>query len=171
MGILLNSRIILAFYVVSLWIGLVFAVTPAYIAYKRHTFNLPGKLNNLWSRELDLDGRRLVQTVLQCCGYYSPYIEAAADGERCYARSPLPGCKGPLLAMQRHLLAKIYTALFSIVGPHLAIIVTALLCSNHVTYRFGKGKTPKAYRVDDDVLRQVYEKNVSDVIPQVGYLS
>ena len=23
-----------------------------------------------------------------------------------------------------------------------------LLCSNHVTYRFGKGMTPKAYRLD-----------------------
>jgi hypothetical protein len=27
-------------------------------------------------------------------------------------------------------------------------MIAALLCSNHITYRFGKGLTPKQYRLD-----------------------
>jgi hypothetical protein len=41
-----------------------------------------------------------------------------------------------------------YIASFAIVPAHLGIIVTALLCANHVTYRFGKGLMPKRYRLD-----------------------
>lgn len=31
---------------------------------------------------------------------------------------------------------------------HCLIIIASLLCSNQVTYRFGKGLTPKRYRLD-----------------------
>ena len=36
---------------------------------------------------------------------------------------------------------------FSLVPFHLLIMTAGLLCSNHVTYRFGKGMMPKAYRL------------------------
>jgi hypothetical protein len=34
----------------------------------------------------------------------------------------------------------------------LGIILAALLCSNHVTYRFGKGMMPKAYRLSREAM-------------------
>jgi hypothetical protein len=40
-----------------------------------------------------------------------------------------------------------YVAAFLLVPVHIFCIVAALLCSNHVTYRFGKGMMPKAYRL------------------------
>lgn len=158
-GILLNNRAFLAVYAAMLWVALAFIVAPGYVAYKRRTFNLSGKMNHLWSRSLTLDQRRLVQTVLRCCGYYSPFIEAAADGNRCYARSALPGCKGPLIDFERHALLNVYVIAFSLVPAHLACLVTTMLCANHVTYRFGKGITPSRYRVDDRTLSMAYQRS------------
>ena len=40
-----------------------------------------------------------------------------------------------------------YTVAFALVPFHLFVMVAGLLCSNHVTYRFGKGMMPKAYRL------------------------
>jgi hypothetical protein len=40
-----------------------------------------------------------------------------------------------------------YTIAFSLVPLQLVIMLAGLLCSNHVTYRFGKGMMPKAYRL------------------------
>ena len=37
--------------------------------------------------------------------------------------------------------------MFAIVAVHIGIMLTALLCTNHVTYRFGKGMMPKAHRL------------------------
>ena len=84
---------------------------------------------------------------LDCCGYFSPFIEATTSNT-CYARSTLPGCKSRYLKFERKVLKNWYIAAFAIVPAHLAIIVTALLCANHVTYRFGKGLMPKRYRLD-----------------------
>ncbi|PWN34167.1 uncharacterized protein FA14DRAFT_161664 [Meira miltonrushii] len=161
-GILLNNRAFLSVYALMLWISFAFILAPGYIAYKRRTFNLAGKMNHLWSRELTLTGRRMIQTVLKCCGYYSPFIEAAADGNRCYARSELPGCKGPLIEFEREALLNIYAVAFSLVPAHLACVVITMLCANHVTYRFGKGITPARYRVDDQTIKKAYRKSVLD---------
>lgn len=65
----------------------------------------------------------------------------------CYARSILPGCKLGLIKYERLVLERWYTVAFALVPLHIGVIVAALLCSNHVTYRFGKGMTPKAYRL------------------------
>jgi hypothetical protein len=157
-GILLNNRAFLSVYALMLWVSFAFILAPGYIAYKRRTFNLAGKMNHLWSRELTLSGRRMVQTVLKCCGYYSPFIEAAADGNRCYARSALPGCKGPLIEFERSALLNIYAVAFSLVPAHLACVVITMLCANHITYRFGKGITPKRYRIDDQTIKKAYKK-------------
>jgi hypothetical protein len=145
-GILLNNRAFLAVYTFLLWVCFAFLVAPGYITYKRRTFNLEGKVNREWSRDLGIDGRARVQGQLQCCGYFSPFVEATVT-QVCYARSTLPGCKGPYIRFQRMVLSRWYTVAFSLVPLHLFTMIAALLCSNHITYRFGKGMMPKAYRL------------------------
>ena len=145
-GIVLNNRSFLAVYNLFLWITFIFLLIPGYLTYKRHTFNLEGKINAQWSRDLGPEGRVRVQNILRCCGYYSPFVEATVS-QTCYSRSILPGCKLRYLQFERMVLRKWYTVVFSIVPVHVGIIVVGLLCSNHVTYRFGKGMMPKAYRL------------------------
>lgn len=159
-GILLNNRSFLSVYIFLLWIAFIFIVAPGYIAYKKRTFNLSGKMNQFWSSGLSLQSRQLIQRSLHCCGYYSPFIEASADSFRCFARSSLPGCKGPIIAFERKALQYVYVCSFAIVPFHLGIIVAALLCSDHITYRFGKGVTPKEYRVDDAIINSALLKQV-----------
>lgn len=173
-GILLNNRAFLAVWTLLLWADFAFLVAPGYIAYKRHTFNLEGKMNETWSRALGVDKRRMVQNTLTCCGWFNPTIEAS-ESNLCYARSPLPGCKGRMTRFERKALRWIYTCAFSLVGPHLVLIVVALLASNHITYRFGKGLTPPAYRlnsttvarIQDDFLTKLTDMYGSDIVPAV----
>jgi hypothetical protein len=163
-GIILNNRAFLAVYTLLLWIDLGFIAAPGYMTYKQRTFNLEGKLNQQWSRYLGTVGRLRIQDSVSvrrgkirtghpltlkliCCGYFSPFIEAT-QSPLCYSRSNLPGCKARYLRLERSVLGTWYAIAFSLVGAHILIIVTALLCSNHVTYRFGKGLTPKRYRLD-----------------------
>ncbi|KAJ7767343.1 hypothetical protein B0H16DRAFT_1521894, partial [Mycena metata] len=56
-----------------------------YITYKRRTLNLEAK-------ELGAAGRLTIQSVLGCCGYFSPFVEATVSA-MCYSRSILPGCE------------------------------------------------------------------------------
>lgn len=146
-GILLNNRGFLAWYTFLLWICFAFLVTPGYIAYKKRTFNLEGKINKQWSQQLGASGRLAIQNQLDCCGYFSPFVLATVS-QTCYARSILPGCKGLYMKYERVILQRWFTVAFALVPFHLFVMVSALLCSNHVTYRFGKGMTPKAYRLD-----------------------
>ena len=146
-GILLNNRAFLAVYTFLLWLVFAALVIPGYLSYKWRTFNLEGKVNSQWSRELGSAGRLRVQNELDCCGYYSPFVEATVSAS-CYSRSTLPGCKQDFLKFERGLLKWWYTGVFGLVPVHIFVMVAGLLCSNHVTYRFGKGLTPKAYRLD-----------------------
>jgi len=145
-GLLLNNRAFLAVYTFSLWICFIFLVAPGYMTYKKRAFNLEGKINAQWSRDLGYDGRLRVQNKLGCCGYFSPFIEATIS-QTCYSRSVLPGCKAPYFDFEKIVLTRWYTVAFSLVPLQLFIMIAALLCSNHVTYRFGKGMTPKRYRL------------------------
>ncbi|KAG5727432.1 hypothetical protein E4T56_gene11917 [Termitomyces sp. T112] len=173
-GILLNNRAFLAVYTFILWIVFIFLLIPGYMTYKRHTFNLEGKINAQWSRDLGASGRLRVQNQLGCCGYYSPFVEATIS-QTCYARSVLPGCKLPYLQYERKILSTWYTTVFSLVPLHLYIMITGLLCSNHVTYRFGKGMMPKAYRLSlnsmavimDNYANQLAEQYGSDVATEI----
>ena len=72
----------------------------------------------------------------------------ATQSPLCYARSNLPGCKAKYLRLERHVLEVWYAIAFALVPVHILIILASLLCSNHITYRFGKGLTPKRYRLD-----------------------
>jgi len=87
-----------------------------------------------------------IQNKLGCCGYFSPFVEATVS-QTCYARSLLPGCKAPYITYERRVLEIWYKTVFAMVPLHLFVIIAGLLCSNHVTYRFGKGMMPKAYRL------------------------
>ncbi|KAG6900279.1 hypothetical protein C0993_000467 [Termitomyces sp. T159_Od127] len=156
-GILLNNRAFLAVYTFTLWIVFIFLVIPGYMTFKRHTFNLEGKINAQWSRDLGASGRLRVQNQLGCCGYYSPFVEATVS-QTCYSRSVLPGCKLPYLQYERKILSTWYTTVFSLVPLQLFIMIAGLLCSNHVTYRFGKGMMPKAYRLSLNSMAVIMDK-------------
>lgn len=162
-GILLNNRSFLATYTFLTWITFAFLVAPGYITYKRRSFNLEGKINAEWSRDLGTDGRLRIQDQLLCCGYFSPFVEATIS-QTCYARSILPGCKLRYLTFQRMVLGRWFMIAFILVPVHISIMVAGLLCSNHVTYRFGKGMMPEAYRLDMSsmaVIMDNYAKSVS----------
>jgi hypothetical protein len=111
---------------------------------------------------------------LECCGYFSPFVEATVS-QTCYARSILPGCKKHYFDFEKLVLERWYIVAFAIVPLHIAIMVAALLCSNHVTYRFGKGMMPKAYRLSmnsmavimDNYANQLAEQYGSDVASEV----
>ena len=145
-GILLNNRSFLAVHTFLLWIVFIFILIPGYITYRRRTFNLEGKINAQWSQKFGTMDRLRIQDKLGCCGYSSPFVEATIS-QTCYARSVLPGCKLAYLTIERAVLKRWYTIAFLLVPVHIAVTVAGLLCSNHVTYRFGKGMMPKAYRL------------------------
>lgn len=60
-GILLNNRSFLAVYSLLLWFCFALIVTPGYLTYKQWAFNLEGKVNKQWSRELGESGRLRIQ--------------------------------------------------------------------------------------------------------------
>ncbi|KAJ9111236.1 hypothetical protein QFC22_006536 [Naganishia vaughanmartiniae] len=166
-GIILNNRAFLAIYNLLLWFCFALIVTPGYMTYKQHTFNLEGKINAQWSQTLGLSGRLRVQNQLDCCGYFSPFVEATSSNT-CYARSTLPGCKSRYLKFERGVLKKWYIAAFAIVPAHLGIILCALLCANHVTYRFGKGLMPKRYRLDADSMAVIMDEYAGQIAKRYG---
>ncbi|RDB30757.1 hypothetical protein Hypma_005719 [Hypsizygus marmoreus] len=166
-GILLNNRSFLAIYTFFLWITFIFILIPGYITYKRRTFNLEGKVNAQWSRQLGASGRARIQTQLQCCGYFSPFVEATVT-QTCYARSVLPGCKKPYIEFEETVLTRWYVVAFAIVPLHIGIILAGLLCSNHVTYRFGKGMMPKAYRLSLNSMAVIMDNYANQLAEQYG---
>ncbi|KAJ4482503.1 Tetraspanin family-domain-containing protein [Lentinula aciculospora] len=151
-GTLLNSRPILATYTLLLWPALISMLAVGYTSYKRYAFSLDRKLNFSWSQYYTPLGRLMIQSSLRCCGYYDPLHEATVSN-KCYPRTPLPGCKGKLYRFERENLSLIWSTTFSIVSLHLINILVALLCSNHVTNVFGKGITPKQYRLSEQDLK------------------
>jgi hypothetical protein len=166
-GILLNNRSFLAIYTFLLWICFGLLVAPGYMTYRRRAFNLEGKVNSQWSRDLGTVGRLRVQDQLGCCGYFSPFVEATISST-CYARSVLPGCKLHFLQFQRRVLARWYKVAFALVPVHLVIMIVGLLCSNHVTYRFGKGMMPKAYRLSMNTMAVIMDNYANQLAEQYG---
>ncbi|KAI0321191.1 hypothetical protein OF83DRAFT_1161925 [Amylostereum chailletii] len=166
-GILLNNRAFLATYSFLLWICFALLVTPGYLTFKNRNFNLDGKVSQQWSSELGLGGWLRIQNQLQCCGFFSPFVEAAVS-QTCYARSVLPGCKEPFMDFERKTLAKWYAVVFGLVPFQIFVMVCGLLCSNHVTYRFGKGMTPKAYRLNMNSMAVIMDNYANQLAEQYG---
>lgn len=164
-GILLNNRPFLAIYTFLCWVTFAALVIPGYVTYRHRTFNLQGKLNSQWSREFDLDARLRIQNELECCGYFNSFVEAAVS-QWCYSRSQFPGCTGPFLQFERRALELWYLIVFSLVPVHLGITIVALLCSNHINYRFGKGMMPKPYRLSLNSMAIMMEKYARSVCTQ-----
>ncbi|KAI0044788.1 hypothetical protein FA95DRAFT_1622805 [Auriscalpium vulgare] len=146
-GTLLNSRPILAVYVLLLFPSFISFVSIGYLTYKKANFALDGKMSEAWNAWYSPGARTVLQGALGCCGWASPLHGAASSGT-CYTRTPLPGCRGPLLSFERNVLPTIYGAVFALVPLHIANIFVGLLCANHVTHRFGKGIMPKRYRLN-----------------------
>jgi len=166
-GILLNNRSFLAVYNLLLWVTFAWLVVPGYTAFRRRSLNLEGKINAQWSTGIGAGGRLRIQNQLQCCGYFSPYVEATVS-QTCYARSILPGCKEDYLKFERMVLNRWYIVAFSIVPFHIGVMVAGLLCSNHVTYRFGKGMMPKAYRLSERSMAVIMDNYASQLAEQYG---
>jgi hypothetical protein len=151
-GTLLNSRPILAVYVLLLFPSFISFVSVGYVTYKKASFSLDAKASEAWNLWYSAGARTVLQGALGCCGWSAPLHGAAASGT-CYPRSPLPGCHGLLVRLEHDVLTSAWGLVFSLVPLHLTNIFVGLLCANHVTHRFGKGVTPARYRLTaDDIL-------------------
>jgi hypothetical protein len=166
-GILLNNRAFLAVYTFLLWVCFGLLVVPGYLTYKHYSLNLPAKINNQWSNDLGAEGRLRIQNSLGCCGFFSPFVEATVSST-CYSRTTLPGCKAPYTDFERLVLKRWYIAAFGLVPLHIGVMVSGLLCSNHVTYRFGKGMTPKAYRLSMNSMAVIMDNYANQLADQYG---
>ncbi|KAF8268401.1 hypothetical protein EI94DRAFT_1727831 [Lactarius quietus] len=166
-GTLLNSRPILAVYVLLLFPSFISFVSVGYVTYKKATFSLDAKASQAWNLWYSAGARTVLQGALGCCGWGGPVHGAAASGA-CYPRSALPGCHGPLVRFELEVLTSAWGTVFSLVPLHLANVFVGLLCANHVTRRFGKGLTPARYRLTaDDILSAglVDQKTASLPVP------
>ncbi|KAA1477993.1 hypothetical protein DENSPDRAFT_787427 [Dentipellis sp. KUC8613] len=166
-GILLNNRSFLAVYTFLLWICFALLVIPGYVTYKKHTFNLDAKTSAQWSDDLGIPDWLRIQNQLHCCGFFSPFVEAAVS-QTCYSRSVLPGCKGPYMDFERRTLKRWYIIVFGLVPFQIAVIVCGLMCSNHITYRFGKGMMPKAYRLSMNSMAVIMDQYANQLAEQYG---
>ncbi|KIJ59258.1 hypothetical protein HYDPIDRAFT_101011 [Hydnomerulius pinastri MD-312] len=156
-GTLLNSRPILAIYALLLWPAFTALLAVIYLAYRRVTFSLISTLDSSWTHHFNDATRLAIQNALHCCGYTSP-LHSASPSLRCYARSPLPGCKGTLLHFERTKLIQVWQSVFALVPLHLYIMIAALLCANHVDKRFGKGIMPRNYWLSTEDVRREAER-------------
>ncbi|KAF6746431.1 tetraspanin Tsp2 [Ephemerocybe angulata] len=166
-GILLNNRTFLAVYTLLTWVTFAFLVTPGYITYRRYSLNLEGKINDMWANALGAMGRMRIQNQLSCCGYFSPYVEATVS-QTCYARSILPGCKKGIWDYEERILRNWWKTSFALVPVHICVMLAALMCSNHVTYRFGKGMMPEAYRLNAGSMAVIMDQYANQLAEQYG---
>ncbi len=97
-GTLLNSRPILAIYVLRLFPSFISFVSVGYVTYKKASFSLDAKASEAWNFWYSAGVRTVLQGTLGCCGWSGPLHAAFASGT-CYPRSPLPGRHGPLVRL------------------------------------------------------------------------
>ncbi|CAO3679013.1 unnamed protein product [Rhizopus stolonifer] len=146
-GIMLNNRAILTWYNLFMWpcFGLIAAI--GYTAYRKNKWNIEGKLSYQWHYNLNSDGRARIQANLHCCGYksFSDYHERS---NKCFPRTLLPGCKFKYQSFTTEALKITWIVAFSMIPLHLFVLLSGLLCSNHINRKFGKGLPPKMYHLD-----------------------
>ena len=88
-------------------------------------------------------------------------MHEAAPSKRCYIRASIPGCRDSLFEFERNNLAIVWKVAFALAALHILNMVIGLLCSNHVTNRFGKGLTPQRYRLcSDDIKTEMREMGI-----------
>ncbi|KAI9322406.1 hypothetical protein BX666DRAFT_1894552 [Dichotomocladium elegans] len=146
-GIMLNNRAILAYYNLLLWgcLGMIAAI--GYVAYRKNKWNIEGKLSYQWHYLLTSDGRARVQANLHCCGYKS-FTDFHERSNKCFPRTLLPGCKFKYQTFTVEALKLSWIVAFSILPVHLFVLISALLCANHINRKFGKNLPPKIYRLN-----------------------
>ncbi|CEP11838.1 hypothetical protein [Parasitella parasitica] len=146
-AIILNNRPLLTVYNLLMWLCLGMIAAIGYTAYRKSKWNIEGKLSYQWHYKLDSSGRASLQANLHCCGYktFSDYHERS---NKCYPRTLYPGCKYKYQNLTIEALRITWTVAFSMIPIHILVLFSALLCSNHVNEKFGKGLPPKLYHVD-----------------------
>ncbi|GAN10921.1 conserved hypothetical protein [Mucor ambiguus] len=161
-AIILNNRPLLAVYNLLMWpcLGMIAAI--GYTAYRKSKWNIEGKLSYQWHYQLDSLGRANIQANLHCCGYktFADYHERS---NKCYPRTLYPGCKYKYQNLTMDSLRITWTVAFSMIPVHLLVLFSALMCSNHVNDKFGKGLPPKLYHID--------YKEIMAVTPSVSSVS
>ncbi|KAI8977878.1 tetraspanin Tsp2 [Pilobolus umbonatus] len=146
-GIMLNNRSLLTIYNLLLWPSFGMIAAIGYISYRKNKWNIEGKLSYQWHYQLDADARARVQVNLHCCGYKS-FTDYHERSNKCFPRTLLHGCKFKYQTFTKDVLTITWTVAFSIIPAHLFVMFSALLCSNHINRKFGKGLPPKIYRLD-----------------------
>ncbi|ORX45118.1 hypothetical protein DM01DRAFT_1176243 [Hesseltinella vesiculosa] len=140
-GVFKKNRRLLAIYCLLLWLCFALISSVGYIAFKGHTWNLKAKLGMRWRHEFSLADRQVIQDNLRCCGFENP-SDHASYFPRCWAESLLPGCQYKYTVFEEWFLRSTFTVAFAILGIHILVIITSLLCANHVDQRFGNRPQP-----------------------------
>lgn len=97
--------------------------------------------------DLRLTKKKKKTNQLHCCGY-KDFTDFHERSNQCFPRTLLPGCRFKYTQFIQSFLTYSYTVAFSTVGLHLFVLISALMCANHVNRQFGKHLPPKIYRLD-----------------------
>ncbi|KAI8074780.1 hypothetical protein BC940DRAFT_289077 [Gongronella butleri] len=146
-GIMLNNRAILAVYNLLLWGCFAMIAAVGYYAFRRQKWNIQGKLSQQWHYFLTSAGRSTIQANMHCCGYKN-FADFHENSDKCFPRTLLPGCRYKYQQFIVQLLTISYIVAFSCVPIIIFIIISGLLCANHINRKFGKNLPPKIYRLD-----------------------
>ncbi|KAF8948837.1 hypothetical protein BGZ46_005283 [Entomortierella lignicola] len=138
-GTLRENRFWLSIYTILLWPVFGLYVSVGYIAFRRSHARLRAHIKDEWINTYDRDQRIIVQQNLKCCGFQTPSWYAEYD-LRCFPMTVLPGCQHKFSLYELNFLKTSYTIAFSIVPVQLFVMISALLCSNHVDAMLRSGR-------------------------------
>ncbi|KAG0201765.1 hypothetical protein BGX28_005510 [Mortierella sp. GBA30] len=130
-GVFREDRTWLSWYTTLLWPGFAIYISVGYIAFRRVKSHLRAHLKDEWLHSYTREQRLIVQRNLKCCGYQDPTYYGEYD-LRCFPMINLPGCQHKYNKYEYELLTTCWTIAFSIMPFQLFVMITALLCSNHV---------------------------------------
>ncbi|KAK9721876.1 hypothetical protein K7432_003105 [Basidiobolus ranarum] len=142
-GVFFNNRKILTIYTVLLWPMMGGIASIGYVTYKFSLWHLQSKLDHRWS-DYSQEEIRHLQANLHCCGFENTNDRAEITN-KCNpgGLTKLSGCRYKLTNFVANTLKITYITAFSFLIPHLFVLFSALLCSNHITEKFGTEPAPK----------------------------
>ncbi|KAF9580124.1 hypothetical protein BGW38_003354 [Lunasporangiospora selenospora] len=138
-GIFRENRIWLSWYNVMLWPVFALYLSIGYISFRRAKNHLRQRLRDEWTHSYTREQRLLVQRNLKCCGYLDPFSNGAYD-LRCFPLTNLPGCQHKYNIFEDKLLTICWSASFLLAPVQLFVMISALLCSNHVDGMLRSGR-------------------------------
>ncbi|KAF9958691.1 hypothetical protein BGZ70_009113 [Mortierella alpina] len=130
-GVITESRVWLSWYTTLLWPSFALYISVGYIAFRRAKAHLRDHVGKEWEHLYTRDQRLIVQQNLKCCGY-NDWSHHGAYDLRCFPKINLPGCVHKYNKHEESVLTNFWTIAFSIAPLHLFVMISALLCSNHV---------------------------------------